>query len=102
MSPVDQQPGDQQPGDQQPGDQQPGDRWRILAELLRRQRRGILLGVGVGLLWTAGKVAVPQLTRLAIDRGIERGGSVVGWALLIAAAGLVTGTFTAARRYFAF
>ena len=77
-------------------------KWRLLVDLLKRQRRGLLLGVAVGLLWTAGKIAVPQLTRLAIDRGIERGGSVIGWALLIAAAGLVTGTFTATRRYLAF
>ncbi|MGH9132769.1 MAG: ABC transporter ATP-binding protein, partial [Ilumatobacteraceae bacterium] len=78
------------------------DAWKYLFDLLRRQRRGLLLGIGVGLLWTVGKVAVPQLTRLAIDRGIERGGSVVTWAVLIGCAGLVTGTFTAMRRYIAF
>jgi ATP-binding cassette, subfamily B, bacterial len=78
------------------------EKWRLLGELLKRQRSGIAIGVGVGLLWTVGKVAVPQLTRLAIDRGIEGDGSVAGWALLIAAAGVVTGTFTASRRYFAF
>jgi ATP-binding cassette, subfamily B, bacterial len=77
-------------------------KWRHLVELLKRQRRGLAIGVAVGLLWTLGKVAVPQLTRLAIDRGIEGGGSVLGWAALIAAAGVVTGTFTATRRYFAF
>lgn len=53
-------------------------------------------------MWTAGKVAVPQLTRFAVDRGIEQGGSLLGWSLLILAAGLVTGVFTAARRYVAF
>jgi ATP-binding cassette, subfamily B, bacterial len=77
-------------------------KWRHLVELLKRQRRGLAIGVTVGLLWTLGKVAVPQLTRLAIDRGIEGGGSVLGWAALIAAAGVVVGTFTATRRYFAF
>jgi ATP-binding cassette, subfamily B, bacterial len=78
------------------------DKWRLLVDLLKRQRRGLMLGVFVGLLWTVGKVAVPQLTRMAIDRGIENGGSVVGWAVLIAIAGVVTGVFTASRRYFAF
>jgi ATP-binding cassette subfamily B protein len=58
--------------------------------------------VAIGLVWTAGKIAVPQLTRLAIDNGLEGGGSVLGWALLIAAAGVVTGVFTATRRYLAF
>ncbi len=56
----------------------------------------------LGLVWTVGKIAIPQLTRHAIDSGIERGGSVVIWAVLIGCAGLMTGTFTALRRYFAF
>jgi ATP-binding cassette, subfamily B, bacterial len=77
-------------------------KWRHLVDLLKLQRRGLAIGVTVGLLWTLGKVAVPQLTRLAIDRGIEGGGSVLGWAALIAAAGVIVGTFTATRRYFAF
>ena len=70
--------------------------------LLRRQWKGLALGVMIGLTWTAGKVAVPQLTRLAIDRSIEGASSAWGWALLIACAGMVTGTFTALRRYVAF
>jgi ATP-binding cassette subfamily B protein len=70
--------------------------------LLRQQWKGLALGAGVGMLWTAGKVSVPQLTRLAIDRAIEGAGSAWGWAFLIACAGLVTGTFTALRRYVAF
>ena len=78
------------------------DRWRPLLDVLRRQRRGLALGVAIGLVWTLGKVAVPWLTQLAIDRGLERGGSVRGWAALIAAAGVVAGLFTALRRYVAF
>ncbi len=78
------------------------DKWRPLVALLRRQWKGLALGVLIGLCWTAGKVAVPQLTRLAIDRAIQGAGSAWGWALLIACAGLVTGTFTALRRYVAF
>lgn len=70
--------------------------------LLRRQWKGLTLGVCVGLLWTVGKVSIPQLTRLAIDRAIEGASSAWGWAFLIACAGVVTGTFTALRRYVAF
>ncbi len=78
------------------------EKWRLLIDLLKRQKAGLAIGVAVGLAWTAGKVAVPYLTQLAIDRGIDQGGSVLGWAALIGAAGVVTGVFTATRRYFAF
>jgi ATP-binding cassette, subfamily B, bacterial len=78
------------------------DAWKYLVDALSRQRRGLALGIAVGLVWTAGKVLIPQLTRHAIDSGIERGGSVVGWAVLIGLTGLLTGTFTALRRYIAF
>ena len=76
--------------------------WRPLLALIRRQWKGLSLGVAVGLFWTVGKVAVPLLTGRAIDRAIEGPGSAYGWAFLIACAGLVTGTFTALRRYVAF
>jgi ATP-binding cassette subfamily B protein len=76
--------------------------WRPLIALLRRQWLGLALGVGIGLLWTVGKIAIPQLTRLAIDRSIEGSEPAWRWAVLIAVAGLVTGTFTALRRYVAF
>ncbi|MEO6570727.1 MAG: ABC transporter ATP-binding protein [Ilumatobacteraceae bacterium] len=78
------------------------EKWRPLVRLLQRQRRGLAAGIGIGLLWTAGKVAIPQLTRLAIDRSIDEGGSAWGWAALVACAGVVTGVFTAGRRYVAF
>ncbi len=76
--------------------------WQLLRRTLAAQRTGIALGVAVGLAWTAGKVVVPQLTQLAIDRGIEGDGSLLAWSLLILAAGVVAGLFTAWRRYFAF
>jgi ATP-binding cassette subfamily B protein len=76
--------------------------WRPLLRLLRQQWAGLLLGVLVGLAWTSGKVAIPQLTRLAIDRAIEGSESAWKWAGLIVCAGVVTGTFTALRRYVAF
>lgn len=77
-------------------------KWRPLLALIRRQWKGLALGVFVGLLWTAGKVAIPLLTGRAIDEAIEGPGSSWGWAILIACAGITTGTFTALRRYVAF
>ena len=76
--------------------------WPLLRAVLATQRRGLILGVLAGLLWGAGKVAVPALTRLAIDRGIIGRESLWFWAVMIAAAGVVIGTFTAWRRWLAF
>ena len=80
------------------------DGWRLIVELLRDQRRGIGLGVLVGLCWTVGKVAVPLLVSLAIDRGIEAEdrSALLHWSLAIAGAGLLAATFTGLRRYLAF
>jgi ATP-binding cassette subfamily B protein len=69
---------------------------------LKDQRRGLIAGVVVGLLWSAGKVAVPKLTSLAIDHAVLGTGSLVWWALLIGAMAVVAGTFTAWRRWYAF
>jgi ATP-binding cassette subfamily B protein len=76
--------------------------WKPLLALLRRQWIGLGLGVVVGLMWTLGKVAIPQLTRLAIDRAILGEENAWKWAIWIGCAGLVTGTFTALRRFLAF
>jgi ATP-binding cassette, subfamily B, bacterial len=76
--------------------------WRLLRTTLRAQRRGLAIGVIIGLVWSLGKVAVPQLTRLAIDRGIEEDGALWFWSLLIVVAGVVVGVNTALRRWFAF
>lgn len=74
----------------------------LLRRLLREQRQGLAVGVGLGVAWSAGKVAVPQLTRLAIDRGIVEGGSLWWWSGLILVAGVVVGINTALRRWYAF
>ena len=78
--------------------------WRLLAEITRPQRRGILLGVFFGLIWTLSKVSVPMLTRTAIDRGIsqDRDGALLKWTLLIVLMGLIAGACTGLRRYQAF
>jgi len=76
--------------------------WRVLLTELRRQKTGLLIGVVIGLAWSVGKIAVPQLTRLAIDKGIVGDGSLLLWTLLILSAAVVAGVFAGMRRYYAF
>ncbi len=76
--------------------------WALLLLTLKAQRRGLINGLCIGLLWTLGKVSVPQLTRLAIDNGIAKGGSLIFWTLLILAAAVIAGIFSGWRRYIAF
>lgn len=76
--------------------------WRVLGASLRSQKWGLVGGVAIGLAWTVGKVAVPQLTKLGIDRGIEGDGSLWLWSGLVVAAAVIAGLFTAMRRWVAF
>lgn len=77
-------------------------RWKLLIGVLRKQRKGLMIGIAIGGVWTVGKLAVPQLIRFSIDRGIVGGGSLWIWPTLIGCAGVLAGTFTALRRYVAF
>lgn len=76
--------------------------WRLLLAMLREQRAGLIAGILVGLLWSAGKVSVPKLTSLAVDRAVLGNGSLLFWSLLLAAVAVIAGVFTAWRRWFAF
>lgn len=76
--------------------------WSHLIVLLKAQWVGISAGVGLGLVWTVGKIAVPLLTQSAVDKAIVGDGSAFVWAIGIACAGLFTGVLTAGRRFFAF
>jgi ATP-binding cassette subfamily B protein len=76
--------------------------WRVLFIELRRQKVGLFIGVAVGLAWSVGKIAVPQLTRLAIDKGIVGDGSLALWTFLILCAAVIAGVFAGMRRYYAF
>jgi len=76
--------------------------WQLLWRALLEQKRALVLGVVIGVTWTAAKVAIPQLTKVAIDDGIERNGPLLAWSAFIAVAGLATGLLTAFRRYLAF
>jgi ATP-binding cassette subfamily B protein len=80
------------------------DGWRLLLAAARAERWLIAAGVGAGLAWTACKLAIPQLTRRAIDQGIvgRQHGALAFWAGLIVAVGIVSGSCTAARRMSAF
>ena len=76
--------------------------WRLLRLALGQQRGGLAIGVVVGRFWAVGKVSVPQLTKMGIDRGIEGSGNLFFWAGLVVAAGVIAGLFTAMRRWYAF
>jgi ATP-binding cassette subfamily B protein len=78
--------------------------WALILDACRRRRRGISIGVLVGLGWTAGKVSVGLLVQGAIDHGIARRDmdALRAWSMAIAVAAVVVGTFTGLRRYFAF
>lgn len=80
------------------------DGWTLLRATLRTQWVGLATGVAMGLVWTAGKVAVPTLVQRAIDDGVGSGdrGSVVAWAVAVAAVGSVAAVFTGLRRWWAF
>lgn len=70
--------------------------------MLKEQRRALLTGVTIGLLWSLGKVMVPKLTSLAVDRAILGTGSLFFWSMLIFLAAVIAGVFTAWRRWIAF
>jgi ATP-binding cassette subfamily B protein len=76
--------------------------WALLRGMLREQRRGLSIGVAIGLAWSLGKISVPQLTQLGIDRGIDGNGDLWFWSGLIAAAGVLAGLMTSLRRWYAF
>ncbi|MEM9039813.1 MAG: ABC transporter ATP-binding protein, partial [Actinomycetota bacterium] len=76
--------------------------WALLWDTLRAQRRNLLIGTGIGLAWSVGKISSPLLVRFGIDRGIEEGDRLWLWAGLIGVAGVIAGFFTAFRRFYAF
>ncbi len=76
--------------------------WKLLRAALKVQRRNLLLGALVGILWASFKVAVPQMTKFAINDGIEKNGPLLRWALIIGGLGVLTGVLSGMRRYVAF
>jgi ATP-binding cassette subfamily B protein len=76
--------------------------WPLLRRVLYEQRRGLIAGMVIGLAWSASKVAVPRLTRMAVDRGVIGRESLWFWSGLIAAAAVIAGVFSGWRRWIAF
>jgi ATP-binding cassette subfamily B protein len=76
--------------------------WPLLRRMLRQQRRGLIAGMAVGLLWSAAKVTVPRLTRVAVDRGVVGRESLWFWSGIIAAVAVIAGVFAGWRRWIAF
>ncbi|MFN6120183.1 MAG: ABC transporter ATP-binding protein [Actinomycetes bacterium] len=76
--------------------------WPLLRRVLWEQRRGLIAGRRIGLAWSASQVAVPRLTRLAVDRGVIGRESLWFWSGLIAAMAVIAGVFSGWRRWVAF
>lgn len=78
--------------------------WSLILREARRRRRGIAIGVAVGLAWTAAKVSTGLIVQRAIDRGIERDdmAALRRWAITLGCVALASALFTGLRRYVAF
>ena len=85
-----------------PADRLTTSRWKLLSTTLRAQRKNLIIGSVIGMLWMVGKITVPILVRFGIDQGIEQDNNLWLWTVLIAFAGVLVGIFTAFRRYYAF
>jgi len=76
--------------------------WKLLRAMLKVQRRNLLIGGCIGILWASFKVMVPQMTKYAINDGIEKDGPLLRWAVIIGLLGVLTGVLSGMRRYVAF
>jgi len=78
--------------------------WALIRRQMGVQWPGIVIGVVLGLTWTAGRVSIPTFVQRAIDEGMATGDRdrVVHWATVIAAVAVVSALCTGGRRYMAF
>jgi ATP-binding cassette, subfamily B, bacterial len=78
--------------------------WRLMYDSIRHQARWVVLGVVLGLLWSAARVIVPLLVRGAVDHGIEADDTdaLLRWTALLGIVGVVQAICTGIRRYAAF
>ena len=51
------------------------------------EKWGVLLGMLASILWTTGRVTVPLMVQLGLDRGVRQDGPLLNWVLVILAAG---------------
>jgi ATP-binding cassette, subfamily B, bacterial len=79
--------------------------WRLLGRTILRHRAAVLAGVGAGMLWSAIRAVVPNLTGAAIDNDMRNGWHGTGlltYALAILILGALSATCSGFRRYLAF
>jgi ATP-binding cassette, subfamily B, bacterial len=78
--------------------------WGLIVREAERRRRGIAIGVLVGLAWTAAKVSTGVIIQRAIDQGIEGDdmGALRRWSITLGCIALASALFTGLRRYMAF
>jgi ATP-binding cassette subfamily B protein len=74
----------------------------LIWQTAKEEKWGVLLGMLASVMWTAGRVTVPLMVQLGLDRGVRQDGPLLKWVLLILGAGLVSAVFLGARRYLAF
>ncbi len=76
---------------------------QLMIDSVKPHRPWVALGIFAGLMWTIARVAVPKLTGLAVDRGIESDrGELDRWVAILLLAGVTQAIFTGVRRYAAF
>ena len=80
------------------------DGWRLLRRTIRAQRKGVVLGVLAGLIWTLAKVALPKMAGAAISHGIEKNepNALRNWTIAIVLVACISGLCTGLRRFIAF
>ena len=76
--------------------------WLLIWETAKEEKWGVFLGMLASIMWTAGRVTVPFMVLLGLDRGVRDDGPLLKWVLLILGAGLVSAIFLGVRRYLAF
>lgn len=78
--------------------------WELLRTTMRPQRRAVVRGIGYSLAWTLTKIAVPAVTRLAVDQGIVPGdrSRLLLWCAVITGLGIVSAACAGGRRVNAF
>ncbi len=71
---------------------------------IRAERKGLIIGVTAGVIWTLSKVALPFMARLGVDHGIvdNQPGELQKWTIGILIVALVSALCTGIRRYVAF
>lgn len=74
-----------------------------MRQAIRPHRSWAAAGVLAGLVWTAARVAIPRISGLAIDHGVDDPNGRLGlWIVILLAAGIAQAVFTGLRRYSAF